>query len=131
MLFGTTDFGRNCSLPSVEAVFGSAIATVPVRIQVPQDATMKEYLDMLQRGVLDSEEHQHVGLERFSKQSARKQSDVGLNTLFVVQPRETWKLVNPFNEGDEALWLLGAFDDPVWLMQGEIFSDRSCCRGEI
>ena len=63
-------------------------------------------------------------LKRFSEQSARKQSDVELNTLFVVQPREHQRLVNPFNEGDQALWLLGAFDDHVLLVQCEIFPDR-------
>ncbi|KFZ21493.1 hypothetical protein V502_02926 [Pseudogymnoascus sp. VKM F-4520 (FW-2644)] len=124
VLFGTTVFGRNCTLRSVEAVVGPTIATVPVRIQVPQDATVKEYLNIVQKGVLDSAEHEHAWLKKFSEQSARKQSDVELNTLFVVQPREHQRLVNPFNEGDEALWLLGAFDDHVLLVQCEIFSNR-------
>ncbi|KAI4264733.1 MAG: hypothetical protein L6R42_000176 [Xanthoria sp. 1 TBL-2021] len=124
VLFGTTVFGRNCPLPGVEAVVGPTIATAPVRIQIPQDATVKQYLDTVQRGVLDSAEHEHAWLKKFSEQSARKQSDIELNTMFVVQPREHQKLVNPFNEGDEALWLLGAFDDHVLLVQCEIFRDR-------
>lgn len=124
VLFGTTVFGRNCPLPGVEAVIGPTIATVPVRIQIPQDATVKQYLDMVQRGVLASAEFEHAWLAKFIEQSARKQSDIELNTMFVVQPREHQKLVNPFNEGDEALWLLGAFDDHVLLVQCEIFADR-------
>ena len=124
VLFGTTVFRRNCPLPNVEAVVGPTIATVPVRIQVSEDASIKEYPDIVQRGVLHSAEHEHAWLKKFSEQSARKQSDVELNTLFVVQPREHQRLVNPFNEGDQALWLLGAFDDHVLLVQCEIFPDR-------
>ena len=124
VLFGTTVFGRNCPLPSIEAVVGPTIATVPVRVRVPENAAVREYLEMVQRGVFDSAEHEHAWLKKFSEQSARKQSDIELNTLFVVQPREHQKLVNPLNEGDQALWLLGAFDDHALLVQCEIFSER-------
>lgn len=99
------------------------IATVPVRIQVPEHGTGKEYLDMVQRGVLDSAEHEHAWLMKFSEQSARKQPDVELNIVFVVQPRDHQRLDNPFNEGDQALWLLESFDNHVLLIQCEIFAD--------
>ncbi|KAI0025614.1 hypothetical protein F4780DRAFT_342957 [Xylariomycetidae sp. FL0641] len=124
VLFGTTVFGRNSSLPGVESVIGPTIATVPVRILVSPDAPVQEYLERVQKGMLDSAEHEHAWLKKFSELSARKQSDFELNTLFVVQPREHQKLDNPFNQGDQALWLLGAFDDHVLLVQCEIFADR-------
>lgn len=123
VLFGTTVFGRGIGMPNVESVVGPTIATVPVRIHVPEQGTGKEYLDMVQKGVLDSAEHEHAWLLKFSEQSARKQSDIELNTVFVVQPRDHQRLDNPFYEDDQALWLLGAFDDHALLVQCEIFAD--------
>lgn len=124
VLFGTTVFGRNCSLPKVEAVIGPTIATVPVRMQVLRDSGFQEYLNTVQRGVLDSAEHEHAWLKKFSEQSARKQSNIELNTLFVVQPRENQKLINPFKPDDQAIWLLGPFDDHCLLIQCEIFDEQ-------
>ncbi|WP_050501420.1 MULTISPECIES: non-ribosomal peptide synthetase [unclassified Streptomyces] len=75
VVFGATVSGRPADLPGVEAMIGSFINTLPVRVGLEPAATFAEVVGDLQRRQTNLLDHHHVSL-------AEIQRAVGLGELF-------------------------------------------------
>ncbi|BDM74033.1 non-ribosomal peptide synthetase (plasmid) [Streptomyces nigrescens] len=64
VVFGTTVSGRPPELPGVEAMNGLFIATVPTRLTVPADGTVRDWLRRVQEIQSDDRRFDHVPLAR-------------------------------------------------------------------
>ncbi|HEX8391102.1 MAG TPA: amino acid adenylation domain-containing protein [Longimicrobium sp.] len=62
VVFGTTVSGRPADLPGVERIVGLFINTLPVRVRIPQGATVREWLGELQRWQAEARQHEHTPL---------------------------------------------------------------------
>jgi hypothetical protein len=62
VLFGITVSGRPADLPGAEDIVGVLINTVPARVPIRGDVSVRTFLRDIQRAQLDSAPHQHLGL---------------------------------------------------------------------
>ncbi|MFT3764371.1 MAG: amino acid adenylation domain-containing protein [Minicystis sp.] len=62
VVFGSTVSGRSAPIPGVESMVGLFINTIPVRVRVPADRTVRDFLADLQREEADAREHEHSPL---------------------------------------------------------------------
>nr|BAW32324.1 nonribosomal peptide synthetase [uncultured Candidatus Entotheonella sp.] len=69
VLFGATVAGRPATLPGVESMVGALINTLPVRVQVPPDVTVRTWLKQLHETQLEREPfayHSLATIQKFS-----------------------------------------------------------------
>jgi amino acid adenylation domain-containing protein len=62
VLFGATVSGRPADLPGVERMVGVFINTLPVRVAVPPDATVRAWLSAVQHRQAEMRQHEHARL---------------------------------------------------------------------
>ena len=62
VLYGTTVSGRPAEIPHVESIVGAFINTLPVRIQIPWDRRVDEWLVDLQDQLLEMREYEQASL---------------------------------------------------------------------
>ncbi|WP_433234970.1 amino acid adenylation domain-containing protein [Actinomadura nitritigenes] len=60
--YGATVSGRPDTLPGVEHMLGVFINTLPVRLRLPSDATLLDFLRQVQEQQIQQQSHQHVPL---------------------------------------------------------------------
>ncbi|MFD9885795.1 amino acid adenylation domain-containing protein, partial [Streptomyces alboflavus] len=63
-VFGTTVSGRPPELPGAEAMIGLFITTLPTRVTVPRDGTLRDWLAALQQEQSEDRRFDHVPLTR-------------------------------------------------------------------
>lgn len=88
IVFGTTVSGRNAPIPGIEAMLGPTIATVPVRIQLSRDWTIRALLEKVQRQATEMIPYEQTGLQRIAKMGLDTQHACNFQTLLVIQPTE-------------------------------------------
>ncbi|MEU0005142.1 non-ribosomal peptide synthase/polyketide synthase [Streptomyces sp. NPDC006314] len=64
VVFGTTVSGRPPELPGAESMTGLFIATLPTRVTVPSDGTLRDWLRLLQQDQSEDRRFDHVPLTR-------------------------------------------------------------------
>jgi amino acid adenylation domain-containing protein/non-ribosomal peptide synthase protein (TIGR01720 family)/FkbM family methyltransferase len=62
VVFGTVVSGRPVDLPGVETIVGPFINTIPVRIKIPPQASLLEWLRELQTQQVEARQHEHSPL---------------------------------------------------------------------
>ena len=87
-LFGATVTGRQAPVEGIEHVVGPAIATVPVRVNVEWDASVKTLLDAVQRQASDMISFEQTGLQRIRRVSEEAALGCNFQTLLVIQPAD-------------------------------------------
>lgn len=87
-LFGVTVTGRQAPVPGIEHVAGPAIATVPVRVSVDWDASVKRLLDAVQSQASEMIPYEQTGLQRIRRVSEEAALGCNFQTLLVVQPAD-------------------------------------------
>ncbi|KAH6603875.1 hypothetical protein Trco_007321 [Trichoderma cornu-damae] len=89
VVFGSTVWGRDVSIPGIEDINGPTFATVPVRIQMrDREQAIVDFLQGVQHQVVDMVDYQHMGLHNISNISESAQSACQFQTLLVVEQRE-------------------------------------------
>ncbi|KAI0123588.1 hypothetical protein BJ170DRAFT_639720 [Xylariales sp. AK1849] len=106
--FGTVVSGRNVAVPGIEDILGPTIATIPVRVQVPRDQTVMDYLRTIQEQSTRVIDYEQTGLQRIISMGEDGRRGCGFQTLLVIQPHEdtihedsglgTWR-TSPFQQG--------------------------------
>ncbi|TQS33706.1 hypothetical protein Golomagni_05938, partial [Golovinomyces magnicellulatus] len=86
VVFGALVSGRNAPVAGIEEVVGPTIATVPVRVQIPSNQTVQEYMESIQTSATNMFEHEQVGLQKISRISEQGRDACGFQTLLEVQP---------------------------------------------
>ncbi|MFE0684101.1 non-ribosomal peptide synthase/polyketide synthase [Streptomyces sp. NPDC058961] len=64
VVFGTTGSGRPAELSGAESITGLFITTVPTRVTVPADGTLRDWLRSLQSDQSEDRGHDHLPLNR-------------------------------------------------------------------
>ncbi|MGW1688973.1 non-ribosomal peptide synthetase, partial [Streptomyces albidoflavus] len=67
VVFGGTVSGRSAELPGAEGMIGMLINTVPVRVRIDPDASLRELLHGIQEQRLGLLNHDHAGLVRIQR----------------------------------------------------------------
>ncbi|KAI1739959.1 hypothetical protein F4680DRAFT_466122 [Xylaria scruposa] len=88
LVFGATVSGRNASVSGVEKILGPTIATVPVRMKIPKDEVISDYVRKVQQDAVDMIPYEQIGLQRLSRLSEEGRNACRFQTLLVVQPQE-------------------------------------------
>ncbi|EEY22270.1 HC-toxin synthetase [Verticillium alfalfae VaMs.102] len=91
IVFGATLSGRNAPIAGIEDIIGPTIATVPVRIKVPQrpvQSTVLQFLLDVQAKSTAMIPHEQFGLHKISKISENAQQGCEFKTLLIIQPHE-------------------------------------------
>lgn len=74
VVFGATFSGRSMAVPDVERMVGLLMNAAPVRVRLPKDVTVGEYLSAIQRQVGESTQREQTSLmdvQRWSSMPAR------------------------------------------------------------
>lgn len=87
-VFGAIVSGRNAPIPHIEEIVGPTIATVPLRIQVPAEATVSDYLSGLQQQAAIMIPYEQTGLQNISQLSPDAHGACEFQTLLVMQPSD-------------------------------------------
>ncbi|ETR98315.1 hypothetical protein M419DRAFT_38585 [Trichoderma reesei RUT C-30] len=98
--FGTTISGRQAPVSGIIDMPGPAIATVPLRIRVPQQKSVAAFLQEVQEQALAMVEFEQFGLQNISKLHACAKEACDFSSLLVVQPKEA---LDPAGDQDAIL----------------------------
>ncbi|PYH97179.1 acetyl-CoA synthetase-like protein [Aspergillus ellipticus CBS 707.79] len=87
VLFGAINVGRSVPVPGVEEMFGPALTSVPVRIQLRSQATIAESLEMVQHQWATNMPYEHIGLQNLLHMGPGPEAACRFQTLMSVEPR--------------------------------------------
>jgi brevianamide F synthase len=85
VLYGITVSGRNAPVPCIETIVGPTIATVPLRVKVNRDASVKSALDDIQDVLTRVIPHEQAGLPRISRCSSDAARACNFQTQLIIE----------------------------------------------
>ena len=88
VVFGATVSGRGASVPGMDQMSGPAITTIPVRVQLSSNRTVKDTLQEIQTDFFRAIPNEQLGLARISKLNDAAHSACQFQNLLVVQPKQ-------------------------------------------
>ena len=131
VLFGITTTGRQVDLEGIEQMIGPTIATIPIRVQLDSNDTVKQLLSRVQDNGLRYAENEQYGLRNIRKLNSDTERACQFQTLLDIHalPRESDQLETVLfmpesdHEGDEQQQTisLGAFDTVAMTLVCQIF----------
>ncbi|KAL9034680.1 MAG: hypothetical protein Q9180_005270 [Flavoplaca navasiana] len=86
--FAITLSGRDTPVEAIDDMIGPTIATVPLRLQLNQDATINEYLTLIQERILELIPHQHHGLQNIKREGPGARAACNFKCAVTVQPSD-------------------------------------------
>ncbi|WP_166664381.1 non-ribosomal peptide synthetase [Actinophytocola oryzae] len=86
VVFGTTVTGRSGGLPGVERIVGLLVTTLPVRVRVPLDAKVGDWLRGVHEQLVDLRAHEHCALVDVRRQSEVPAGQRLFDTVVVFEP---------------------------------------------
>ncbi|KAM0258024.1 hypothetical protein ACHAQJ_004067 [Trichoderma viride] len=90
VVFGCTVTGRQAAISGADHIAGPTIATVPVRIRIPEESviTIEELQAQIQQQGIESIPYEQMGLPKIRRVSEEAEQGCGFQTLLVVQPAD-------------------------------------------
>ena len=85
VLFGTTVSGRPSALAGVEAMVGLFINTLPLRVQIPADATVSSLLQAIQQQQMEQTEYAYMSLADIQQFSAIPQGSELFDSIVIFE----------------------------------------------
>lgn len=85
LVFGATHAGRPPDLPGSDAMVGMFLNTVPVRVSLRQEDTIRDVLRRIFTGQLSREEHAWVSLAAIERTAERRGTDPLFDSLVVFE----------------------------------------------
>ncbi len=85
VVFGTTFSGRPADLPGALEMVGLFINTLPIRVQVPGEQRIEEWLDHLQRRQIEALDHELTPLSAVQRWSEVPSGEPLFDSLLVVE----------------------------------------------
>jgi FkbH-like protein/FkbM family methyltransferase len=104
VVIGLAAGARPAELPGADAIVGTCVANLPLRLACPPELPVAEWLASVQRQLIESTSHQHLAPERLHALSGQPPGARLFESLLVVQ--------NYAGAGDGALRLGEAADAP-------------------
>ena len=86
VVFGAVVSGRNAPIPRISFMAGPAIATIPVRMQMDENATIRCLLNLVQSQATEMMAYEQTGLQRIAHFSKEASLACQFKTLLVIQP---------------------------------------------
>ncbi|KAI9147152.1 Nonribosomal peptide synthetase dtxS1 [Paramyrothecium foliicola] len=86
VVFGAVLSGRNAPVDGIEHIVGPTIATVPVRVKVPLEQDVQEFLQSVGQDATEMIEYEQTGLQRIAKVDENGRAACDFQTLLAVQP---------------------------------------------
>ncbi|KAF1345649.1 hypothetical protein BDV97DRAFT_401047, partial [Delphinella strobiligena] len=88
VVFGSTVHGRNIDVPGLENMMGPTFTTIPVRIQMNNVMSVKDFLGRVQRGMVKSVGFEHLGLQNIRNISEQTRKACNFQNVLVVQSED-------------------------------------------
>ncbi|PPJ56152.1 hypothetical protein CBER1_09180 [Cercospora berteroae] len=83
-VFGAVVTGRQAPVSGIESCAGPTLATVPVRISLDYDSSLKQSLEQIQRQATDMIPFEQAGLQRVRTMSAEAEEACNFQSLMVI-----------------------------------------------
>ncbi|CAK1357927.1 unnamed protein product [Cercospora beticola] len=96
-VFGAVVTGRQAPVSGIESCAGPTLATVPVRISLDYDSSLKQSLEQIQRQATDMFSFEQAGLQRVRTMSAEAEEACNFQSLMVINASTSQ---NEHTEGD-------------------------------
>lgn len=88
VVLGATASGRNANVEGISSMTGAVIGTVPVRVQVDSNKTIREFLVDIQNQAMDMVPYEQFGFQNIAKISAEAKAASDVTSLLIVQPQQ-------------------------------------------
>lgn len=88
IVFGATVIGRQNAVLGIERMLGPTIATVPIRVIVDWESSLKYLLEHIQNQATNMVDFEHVGLQRIRRINEETKQACSFQSLLVIQPPE-------------------------------------------
>ncbi|PYI25693.1 acetyl-CoA synthetase-like protein [Aspergillus indologenus CBS 114.80] len=89
VVFGLTVSGRGAPVLGVEDMTGPAIATIPLRLNLDPEMTVKNSLQQLREFCIAAMPYEHIGLQNLRRLSQGSSKACDFQSHVVIQPEET------------------------------------------
>jgi amino acid adenylation domain-containing protein/non-ribosomal peptide synthase protein (TIGR01720 family) len=88
VVFGETLSGRDIALHGVGDILGPTLTTVPTRVEIDRDITVRQFLKTLHEKATEVIPFQHAGLQNLKRLGSTVALACGFNNLLVIQSAE-------------------------------------------
>jgi non-ribosomal peptide synthetase component F len=87
VVFGMTFSGRDTDLPSILDTAGPTLYSVPYRIRIDQDITLRTLYDRIRSYIRDSAPYGHTGFSAIARASPDAARACDVRCIFSIQPQ--------------------------------------------
>ncbi|KAK3328127.1 hypothetical protein B0T19DRAFT_461502 [Cercophora scortea] len=91
ILYGAVVTGRSVPVSGIEKVAGPTVATIPLRVRLPRDIPIREFLQNMQELGTDIIPYEQHGFNKIAELAGEEENVLSIQSLFVVQPAEEGK----------------------------------------
>ncbi|KAK3685288.1 hypothetical protein B0T22DRAFT_465275 [Podospora appendiculata] len=98
VLYGAVVTGRSVPVNGIDRVAGPTVATIPLRVRLPRDLPIRDFLQTIQELGTEIIPYEQHGFNKIAELAGEEENVASIQNLFVVQPAE---------EGQPALSKLG------------------------
>ncbi|OKL58745.1 hypothetical protein UA08_06299 [Talaromyces atroroseus] len=95
VIFGATVSGRNVAINGIEDLLSPTISTVPVRVKIDTNASVRSFVAAVQNQALETMPFENLGLRRIRKLNAITREGSKFQTLFIVDPPNEFHVNTP------------------------------------
>ncbi|KAF2802919.1 nonribosomal peptide synthase-like protein [Mytilinidion resinicola] len=88
VIFGETRSGRDINVAGITEICGPTLTTVPMRIHIDRQSTVRQLLNRLVQQTADTIPHQHVGIGAIKRFSTDAAAACDFQNLLVIQAGE-------------------------------------------
>ncbi|KAH7329601.1 hypothetical protein B0I35DRAFT_507853 [Stachybotrys elegans] len=88
VVFGETLSGRDIALPGVSDVLGPTLTTVPTRIEIKREMSVRQFLKSIHDKAIEVIPYQHTGLQAIKRLGKHIAQACDFNNLLVIQSSE-------------------------------------------
>ncbi|KAK5991643.1 Nonribosomal peptide synthetase dtxS1 [Cladobotryum mycophilum] len=123
IIFGATVSGRQAAVPGIERMTGPTIVTVPVRVVLNRQETVKDMLARIQQQATEMTAIEQMGLQSIRRLSEDAQRACQFGTLMIIQPAASKKKSTLFVKKEDGSyrgagdWDLAAFNSNALLLE--------------
>ncbi|KDN66942.1 putative HC-toxin synthetase [Colletotrichum sublineola] len=109
VVFGATVTGLSADMMGIEEIAGPTIATVPVRVRMSAEQTVRAFLRQVQAQSIDMISYEQAGLQRIQSTSSEAYQACQFQTLLVIQASEDHEM----NGASEAAGAFGTWHTDI------------------
>jgi amino acid adenylation domain-containing protein len=101
VVFGATVTGRTVPVTGIDKIIGPTLATIPVRVQMNSEWTIRDLLLYVLRSMTETIPHEHFGIHNVKQLNDQISAHCDFNSLLVIQPRPGSQESTLFNKHRE------------------------------